>query len=130
MKCPKCDSKETRVSCTEHKKEFTKRYCHCLECKYKFRTKETYTDKIGNPGLVKDSFILNNYQCEMIKKNKYMLDRREWATIYNVSVSTIIKAENKFVLSIKKRTQSQEKMDFLYKAKNTLVLNSGNKGQP
>ena len=27
MKCPKCNSKETRVSCTEDHGDFTKRYC-------------------------------------------------------------------------------------------------------
>ena len=29
----------------------------------------------------------------MIKKNKYMLDRYEWAAIYDVSKTTVIKAE-------------------------------------
>ena len=30
----------------------------------------------------------------MIKKNKYMLARYEWAAIYNVSKTTVIKAES------------------------------------
>ena len=44
MKCPKCYSKETRVTCTEHHNKnsqtFTKRYCRCLKCRTRFRTIE------------------------------------------------------------------------------------------
>jgi len=96
MQCPECKSKETRVSCTEDHGDFTKRYCRCLECKFRFRTIEKYINTIENPGRKKGSFILNDYQCEMIKKNKYMLSNREWAAIYKVSVSTIINAQKKF----------------------------------
>jgi len=96
MQCPECKSKETRVSCTEDHGDFTKRYCKCLNCKTRFRTTEKYINTIENPGRKKGSFILNAYQCEMIKKNKYMLSNREWAAIYKVSVSTIINAQKKF----------------------------------
>ena len=41
----------------------------------------------------------------MIKKNKYMLDRNEWAAIYNVSKTTVIKAE--------KRTDSEKNKENL-----------------
>jgi len=95
MKCPRCNSKETRVSCTEDHGDFTKRYRRCLLCKSRFRTKEEYINTIENPGRKKDSFILNNYQCEMIKKNKYMLSNKEWAAIYKVSLSTIIHAKTR-----------------------------------
>ena len=54
MKCPKCRSKNTRVTVTEHREEFdrsnpegieyTVRYNRCLECGYKFRTEEKVTD--------------------------------------------------------------------------------------
>ena len=94
MKCPKCNSKETRVSCTEDHGDFTKRYCRCLNCKARFRTTEKYLNTIENAGRKKGSFVLNPYQCKMIKKNKYILDRSEWAAIYNVCKTTVIKAEN------------------------------------
>ena len=93
MKCPKCNSKETRVSCTENHEDFTKRYCRCLNCKARFRTTEKYLNTIENPGRKKGSFVLNTYQCKMIQKNKYMLALYESAAIYKVSTSTIIKAE-------------------------------------
>ena len=96
MQCPECKSKETRVSCTEDHGGFTKRYCRCLNCKTRFRTTEKYINTIENPGRKKGSFILNDYQCEMIRKNKYMLSNREWAAIYQVSLSTIINAHKKF----------------------------------
>jgi len=99
MKCPKCNSEETRVSCTEKHENFTKRYCRCLNCEFRFRTKqekEQYITTIENPGKKKDSFILNQYQCEMISRNKYMLSNKEWAAIYKVSLSTIIHAKTRF----------------------------------
>lgn len=42
MKCPECNSSNTRVTCTNHFNGFTKRYCRCLDCEHKFRTVETY----------------------------------------------------------------------------------------
>lgn len=48
MKCRKCSSKNTRVTCTEHRDKLTKRYCRCLDCGEKFRTIEMY--EIGKPG--------------------------------------------------------------------------------
>ena len=141
MKCPKCLSKETRVTCTEHhdkgSKTYTKRYCRCLNCKSRFRAIEEETITAANPGRKKGSFILNDYQCEMIGKNKYMLDRKEWAAIYKVSVSTVITAEKKFKIKYpeylpkyKNALYDSNQMDFLYKAKSTVVSSSGNKGQP
>ena len=94
MKCPKCNSKETRVSCTENHEDFTKRYCRCLDCTARFTTIEKHLETAQNPGRAKGSFVLNPYQCKMIKKNKYMLARYEWAAIYNVSKTTVIKAES------------------------------------
>lgn len=98
MKCPECNSKNTRVSSTDpHPIEnFTKRYCKCLECQKCFTTIEKYGNTANNPGKRKDSFILNSYQCEMIKRNKYMLSNSEWAAIYKVSLSTIINSKTKF----------------------------------
>jgi hypothetical protein len=42
MKCPKCSSTDTRVTCTNHFDGYTKRYCRCLDCNFKFRTVERY----------------------------------------------------------------------------------------
>lgn len=48
MKCRKCSSKNTRVTCTDHYEKLTKRYCRCLDCGEKFRTVEAY--EISKPG--------------------------------------------------------------------------------
>ena len=42
MKCRACYSSNTRVTCTEHKLDTTRRYCRCLDCGEKFRTTEQY----------------------------------------------------------------------------------------
>ena len=94
MYCPKCHSKKTRVVSTDPVKNATKRYCKCLDCTARFTTIEKHLETAQNPGREKGSFILNPYQCKMIKKNKYILDRSEWAAIYNVCKTTVIKAEN------------------------------------
>ncbi len=93
MQCPECKSKETRVSCTEDHGDFTKRYCKCLDCASKFKTIEKYLTKTSKPG---PKEALTDYQRELIRKNKYMLSNREWAAIYQVSLSTIINAHKKF----------------------------------
>jgi Zn finger protein HypA/HybF involved in hydrogenase expression len=95
MKCPKCHSKNTRVVSTDPEENRTKRYCKCLDCTARFTTVENYLKTAQNPGRVKNSFILNSRQCEMIKKNKYVLANYEWADIYNVSISTITNAKRK-----------------------------------
>ena len=97
MKCPECNSKDTRVSTTEGHEKFTKRYCKCLNCGAKFRTLETYINTKVNRGKKKNSFILDDYQCQMIKKNRYMLSNNEWATICKVSLSTIVTAKTKVI---------------------------------
>ena len=94
MKCPKCYSRNTRVVSTDPIKDTTKRYCRCLDCTARFTTIEKHLETAQNPGRAKGSFVLNPYQCKMIKKNKYMLARYEWAAIYNVSKTTVIKAES------------------------------------
>ena len=93
MYCPKCYSRNTRVVSTDPIKDTTKRYCRCLDCTARFTTIEKHLETAQNPGRAKGSFVLNPYQCKMIKKNKYMLARYEWAAIYNVSKTTVIKAE-------------------------------------
>lgn len=49
MRCRHCNSKNTRVTCTNHFDFFTKRYCRCLDCKTKFRTIEHYEQPKPGP---------------------------------------------------------------------------------
>jgi len=42
MKCRNCNSKNTRVICTDQFDVVTKRYCRCLDCNTSFRTVERY----------------------------------------------------------------------------------------
>jgi transcriptional regulator NrdR family protein len=42
MKCRKCNSKNTRVTVTEHYANETRRYCRCLDCKAHYKTIEKY----------------------------------------------------------------------------------------
>ena len=137
MNCPKCKTNETRVTCTEHHEEFTKRYCRCLKCKHRFRTNEKHVGSFQVAGRKKGKFILNNYQCEMIGKNKYMLSTYEWSQIYKVSITTIENAKKRFrknnpeyLPKYKNVLYDSNQMDFLYTAKNTVVSNSDNKDLP
>ena len=136
MKCPKCKTNETRVTCTEHYEGFTKRYCRCLKCKHRFRTNEKYVDGYQATGQKKGNFILNNYQCEMIGKNSYMLSDDEWSKIYKVSIGSIQKAKKRFrennpeyLPKYKNALYDTTKTDFLYMAKSTVVSSSDNKYQ-
>jgi len=45
MNCRKCNSKDTRVTVTEHHGNETWRYCRCLKCGTNFKTIETYAIK-------------------------------------------------------------------------------------
>lgn len=45
MNCRKCNSKDTRVTVTEHHGNETWRYCKCLKCGTNFKTIETYAVK-------------------------------------------------------------------------------------
>ena len=50
MYCSKCQSKNTKVTCTEHKGEITVRYQRCLDCLHKFVTNEVHVKtKIRGP---------------------------------------------------------------------------------
>jgi Mor family transcriptional regulator len=51
MICPKCSSKDTRVTVTEAHGPQTWRYCRCLNCSFKFKTIEKYAvPKRKKPG--------------------------------------------------------------------------------
>ena len=45
MKCRFCNSKQTRVTATEHLGNETWRYCRCLDCDKRFKTIEMYALK-------------------------------------------------------------------------------------
>tara|TARA_R100000152_G_C6766237_1_gene191185 strand:+ start:1535 stop:1801 length:267 start_codon:yes stop_codon:yes gene_type:complete len=78
--CPKCKSENTRVTCTEQKKETEiKRYIRCLDCHFRFRSVEVITDDYVNRGRVKDSFILNKHEIEQIGFNDPSLTIEQWA---------------------------------------------------
>lgn len=49
MKCRECNSKEVRVTVTEHHGNETWRYCRCLDCNCKFKTIETYAKPKPGP---------------------------------------------------------------------------------
>ena len=136
--CPKCKSENTRVTCTEQKKEIEiKRYIRCLDCHFRFRSVEVITDEYVNKGRVKDSFILNEHEIEQIGFNDPSLTIEQWAEIYNVSTATINKARRifseggrkEYLPKYKNDLYDATKTDFLYKAKSTVVSNSGNKRQ-
>jgi len=48
MYCPKCFSKNTRVTSTDPKGIFIYRYKKCLDCSTKFTTKEQHVTKLYN----------------------------------------------------------------------------------
>jgi len=49
MRCRSCSSSNTRVTCTEHHGNETKRYCRCLDCGAKYRTIERYEQPKPGP---------------------------------------------------------------------------------
>jgi len=49
MRCRYCNSKNTRVTCTDHFDKITKRYCRCLDCNSKYRTVERYENPKPGP---------------------------------------------------------------------------------
>jgi len=49
MRCRSCNSKNTRVTCTEHHGHRTVRYCRCLDCSTRYRTVETYEQPKRGP---------------------------------------------------------------------------------
>lgn len=49
MNCRYCNSKETKVTVTEHKAIETWRYCRCLNCHKRFKTIEHYAKPKPGP---------------------------------------------------------------------------------
>ena len=86
MKCVKCKSKETRVTCTVHQSKKTIRYCRCLDCKFKFKTEEKYV-KYEKP--FRRNVKLNVEKVKEIRANKVGRSIRELSIEYDVDPSTI-----------------------------------------
>ena len=96
LPCPKCQSTETKVTSVDKKDDHVARYGHCLNCGNKYITRERVEDRMStNTG----NFKLNEHQVTQIGFNVYGLSTTEWATIYNVSSSTILKAKESFLRS-------------------------------
>ena len=83
MKCPKCFSAKTKVTCTEHTENRTKRYCRCLTCSHRFRTFETYQYFIcrGNNPNSRRIGELNNHAVltkEDVKEMRKLNEVSKW----------------------------------------------------
>ena len=93
MICNKCKSKNTRVTCTEHKERQTVRYCRCLDCKQKFKTIERYSRK-RKPGGTLANAKLNPEKVRRIRKNKEGYSIVDWALEFGVETSTIYNVQS------------------------------------
>ena len=94
LPCPKCQSTNTRVTSVDKKDDHVARYGRCLNCDNKYITRERVEDRMRtNTG----NFKLNEHQVTQIGFNVYGLSTTEWATIYNVASSTILKAKERFL---------------------------------
>lgn len=81
MKCLKCNSKNTRVTCTVHSETNTKRYCRCLDCNQKFQTIERYVKYRRGPkrgGTLTDTQGVKNGNAVLTEQN--ILDIRKLKT--------------------------------------------------
>jgi len=74
MRCRSCSSVNTRVTCTEHFDNLTKRYCRCLDCGKRYRTIERYA--VAKPAPLNPKVLrgdrnpnskLNSSQIKMIR---------------------------------------------------------------
>jgi len=90
MLCPKCESKNTRVTCTSHTKAVTTRYSRCLDCEKRFKSIEKIVrqDNIRNRRL-------NKTKVREIRANKENLTYVELALKYDVALTTIYMAKLK-----------------------------------
>ena len=94
LPCPKCQSTETKVTSVDKNNDHVARYGRCLNCGNKYITSERVEYRMRkNTG----NFKLNEHQVTQIGFNVYGLSTTEWATIYNVASSTILKAKERFL---------------------------------
>ena len=107
MKCRACSSKNTRVTCTDHFDDLTKRYIRCLDCGTKFRTVERYEQlkpgpKKGyhRPGIVArgsapgSAIFTENDILEMRNLHKKGTTLKELSVKYGVGTSYVSKIVN------------------------------------
>lgn len=77
MNCRKCNSKNTKVTVTEHKQEVTWRYCKCLDCSTKFKTIERYEYQKRTPlNLVPIPKGCANYNSRFTPEDIYDIRKR------------------------------------------------------
>jgi len=93
MRCNKCNSSLTRVTCTEHKERHTIRYCRCLDCKKRFKTIERYSRK-RKPGVGPTNTKLTPEIVKRLRENVENHSNEEWSIIFNVETSTIYNARS------------------------------------
>tara|TARA_B100001113_G_C20870477_1_gene518127 strand:- start:223 stop:528 length:306 start_codon:yes stop_codon:yes gene_type:complete len=93
MNCNKCKSKNTRVTCTEHKERQTVRYCRCLDCKQKFKTIERYSRK-KTPGKIPTNTKLDPEKVKRIRENEERYSKVDWAVEFGVETSTIYNVQS------------------------------------
>ena len=99
LTCPKCSSNNTKVISVDDRTgskegDHIARYWRCLDCKEKYTTRERIEKPLKtNTG----NFKLDDHQVTQIGFNVYGLSTTQWATIYNVASSTILKAKERFL---------------------------------
>ena len=80
MYCPKCLSKNTRVTSPDPKGIFVYRYQRCLDCSNKFMTREKHLTKPYN----KRNTKISDEGVREIRKNLYKLSNAQYAEKFNV----------------------------------------------
>lgn len=91
MYCPKCNSKNTRVTSTDPKGAATYRYQRCLDCSNKFITREIHVEKKKRST---ESYFYPNAKLTVadvvaIRKNEEKLESWELACDYGVETRAI-----------------------------------------
>ena len=108
MRCRACNSRNTRVTCTDLKDStVTLRYCRCLDCKAHYKTIETYAlykpgPKIGSKTGPKQ-IGSENHQSVLTEANvirlRYMHQKGtkqiELVKIFGVSPTTVSRIINR-----------------------------------
>lgn len=102
MKCRSCSSVNTRVTCTAHFDNLTKRYCRCLDCGERFRTVERY--EVAKPAPLEPKVLrgsnnpnakLDDQQVRMIRHlHQKGLSNAQIGLRMRVNRSTICKIVN------------------------------------
>lgn len=85
MYCPKCFGKNTRVVSTDAKAKFTYRYQKCLDCSFKYMTREQHVTKVYN----KRNQKIPDHGVREIRRNLYRLTNEQYAEKFNVEIETI-----------------------------------------